>query len=298
MSEFQIISDGSLDLPPETAAAKGIKVVPFYVSFDHINYKKEIEEIGIREFYQEMVDHPKVYPASSLPSVEDYLEAFRPFAQEGIPVLCICITTKFSGSYNSASTAAQILAEEYPACRIEVIDAMVNTVLQGLLVLEAVRMKENGLSFEQTVSEVNRIKETGRIIFTIGSMDYLQKGGRIGKLLSMAAGTLGIRPLIVLKEGEIFPFGVSRSRKKSMVKLLEYTKKHFESTGEKPEDYQFCVGYGYDREEAEQFRKDLIRSVSSYAPEPEIGLYQIGATIGVHTGPYPVGLGLLKRYDR
>ena len=75
-SNFQIISDGSCDLPPELAEKKHIRVVPFYVSFDNKNYQKEIEEIGIREFYQKMVDNPGVYPKSSLPSIQDYYDAF------------------------------------------------------------------------------------------------------------------------------------------------------------------------------------------------------------------------------
>ena len=82
--EYQIISDGSCDLGVRTAKENHIEIVPFYVSFDGENYKKEIEEIGVREFYQKMVDNPTLYPKSSLPNVEDYLRVFRPYAAEGI----------------------------------------------------------------------------------------------------------------------------------------------------------------------------------------------------------------------
>ena len=92
----------------------GIQVVPFYVTFDGKTYQKEIEEISVREFYQEMVDDPDKFPKSSLPSVQDYVEAFTPYARDGKDIICLCITTKFSGSYNSAKTAADLLAEEYP----------------------------------------------------------------------------------------------------------------------------------------------------------------------------------------
>ena len=99
MSEsFHIISDGSCDLPTELAQEKNITVVPFYVSFDDEHYLKENVEIGIRDFYQQMVDRKGVYPKSSMPSAQDYMEVFPPCAREGIPVLCICITAKFSGS--------------------------------------------------------------------------------------------------------------------------------------------------------------------------------------------------------
>ena len=80
MSEaFHIISDGSCDLPMELTKEKDITVVPFYVSFEEGKYQKEMIEIGVREFYQEMVDHPDVYPKSSMPSVQDYVDAFLPY---------------------------------------------------------------------------------------------------------------------------------------------------------------------------------------------------------------------------
>ena len=138
---YQIITDGSCDLGQEIPQQNGIKVVPFYVTFDGRNYKKEIEEIGVREFYQQMVDNPDKFPKSSLPSVQDYVEAFTPYAKEGKDIICLCITVKFSGSYNSARTAAATLKEEYPEVKIEVVDTTINTVLQGLLVLETVDRK-------------------------------------------------------------------------------------------------------------------------------------------------------------
>ena len=295
---YQIITDGSCDLGTDIPREKGITVVPFYVTFDGKNYKKEIEEVGVRTFYREMVDHPNVFPKSSLPSVQDYAEAFELYAKEGIDIICLCITTKFSGSYNSARTAAEMIQENYPKVRIEVIDTTVNTVLQGLLVLEAVRMKENGLSFEESIQQINRIKSTGRIIFTVGNYEYLIHGGRIGKVMGTAASTLGIKPLIMLKEGEIFPTGITRNRVKAKKKLIEQAKEHFEKQQESPDDYQIVVGYGYDREEAVEFRDELLKSMKNYSNIKDIDIFQIGATIGVHTGPYPIGLGLIKKYDR
>lgn len=295
---YQIITDGSCDLGTEIPRETGIRVVPFYVTFDGQNYKKEIEEIGVRTFYQEMVDHPNVFPKSSLPSVQDYAEAFEEYAKKGMDIICLCITTKFSGSYNSAKNAAEMLRESYPDIRIEVIDTTVNTVLQGILVLEAVRMKENGLTFEESIRQINRIKATGRIIFTVGNYEYLIHGGRIGKVMGIAASTLGIKPLIMLREGEIFPTGISRSRKRAKRKLIEQTREHFEKIKESPDNYEIVVGYGYDREEATEFRDELLASMKTYSNKKDIEIYQIGATIGVHTGPYPIGLGLIKKYDR
>ena len=297
MPDYQIITDGSCDLGTEIAKQHDIHVVPFYVSFDGEKYQKELEEVSVRDFYQQMVDHPKLFPKSSLPSIEDYIEAFQVYAAKGIDIICICITTKFSGSYNSARNAAELVREEYPSIRITVIDFTVDTVLQGIYVLEAARMRQNGLSYEETIARLEQIKGSGRIIFTIGSLDYLVAGGRIGKLLGLAGSTLGLKPLIILKEGEIFSGGITRSREKAKKKLLALTKEHFEKTGENPNDYLFVVGYGYDYQEAVSFRDELLASVQTYRTIEQIDIFQIGATIGVHTGPYPIGLGLLKRYD-
>lgn len=295
---YQIITDSSCDLSLELIKEKHLRVVPFYVSFDEENYFKENEEIQVHEFYQKMIDNKDVYPKTSLPSVEDYVEAFTPYVKDGKDIICICITTKFSGSYNSASTAKDIILEDYPETKITVIDATVNTVLQGILVLEAVRMQENGLPYEEVVEGVERIKGTGRIIFTVGSMDYLIHGGRVGKVMKVAVNALKIRPMIILKEGEIFPFGIARSRKKSIQKIIDKTKAHFEEIGESPDDYEIVIGYGYDYEEAVEFRQELLDSLKTYSNKSEIDIYQIGAMIGVHTGPYPLGIGLIHKYDR
>ena len=102
----------------------------------------------------------------------------------------------------------------------------------------------------------------------------------------------------MLKEGEIFPTGIVRNRKKGLKRLIDQTKAHFEKIGESPDDYQIVVGYGYSHEEAVEFRDQLLASLKGYSNYQEIGVSQIGATIGVHTGPHPLGIGLLKKYDR
>lgn len=292
---YQIITDGSCDLGESIAKERQIEVVPFYVSFDDKIYRKEIEEIAVSDFYQQMVDRPKEFPKSSMPNIPDYIEVFKKYTEQRIPIICICITSKFSGSYSSACSARDMILEGCPDAQITVIDSSVNTVLQGILVLEAVKMQQAGYGFEDTVKQIEAIKSTGRIFFTIGTMDYLVHGGRVGKLIGLAGSTLGIKPLITLKEGEIFPSGIARSRKKSMMKVISMVKEHFHKIGESPDEYTIVVGYGYDYKEAEEFRKSLLLSLSEYSNITEVDIYQIGATIGVHTGPYPIGVGIIKK---
>ena len=143
---YQIISDGSCDLPSELTKEKQIHVVPFYVSFDDTHYYREMEEINVRDFYQEMVDKDGIYPKTSLPSVQDYFDVFQSYAARQIPMICICITQKFSGSFGAAENAKELILEQYPDAQITVIDAQVNTVLQGIYVLEACRMRDAGFA--------------------------------------------------------------------------------------------------------------------------------------------------------
>lgn len=293
---YRIITDGSCDLPPELTEEKNITVVPFYVSFDEKTYEKEIVEIGIRDFYQKMVDNPKVYPKSSMPSVQDYVDVFEPYAKEGTPVICICITTKFSGSLQSAMNAREIVLEDYPDARIAVIDSIVNTVLQGLYVLEAVRLRDSGAPYEQAIARLEEIKSTGRIFFTVGDMEYLKHGGRIGKVAGVAGSVLGIRPVITLKQGEIFPSGIGRSRKGTTGKCIDLLLNYLKEINADIERYSIAVGFGYDYEEAVAFRDRALGILreKGYAIR-EIPIFQIGATISVHTGPYPLGFGIIEK---
>lgn len=295
--KVQIISDGSCDLAKQVTIDRDIRVIPFYVSFDSETYQKEMEELDVREFYQRMIDHPDVFPKTSMPSVDDYYQVFEPLAKEGVPMICICITTKFSGSMQSAVTARDMLMEQYSSARITVIDATVNTVLQGLYVLEACRLRDLGWEYDKIVGRMLEIRESGRIFFTIASIDYLKHGGRIGKLAGLAGSALKIKPLITLKSGEIFNSGISRNREKSMLKVIDMLKDYMDEHAVRPGEYSFAVGYGYDYEEACHFRdmlKDLVRQRLGIE---EVAICQIGATIGVHTGPHPIGVGIIKRAD-
>ncbi|MDE7267367.1 MAG: DegV family protein [Lachnospiraceae bacterium] len=293
---FHIISDGSCDLPTELVQEKNITVVPFYVSFDDTHYLKENVEIDIRDFYQQMVDKKGVYPKSSMPSIYDYEEAFLPFAESGTPVICICITTKFSGSMQSALNARALVQEKYPQAEITVIDATINTVLQGQYVLEAASLRDNGVSYSDAIARLEEIKSTGRIFFTVGNIEYLKHGGRIGKVAALAGSVLNIRPIITLKQGEIFPSGIDRGRQRTTQKALDLLLEYLEESNLGIACFSIAVGYGYDRAEGLAFRDHALSVLQNKGYDiKEIPAYQIGATIGVHTGPYPLGFGVIEK---
>ena len=199
----------------------------------------------------------------------------------------------------SALNARALLLEKYPPAEITVIDATINTVLQGQYVLEAARLRDQGVSYTDTVTRLEEIKHTGRIFFTVGNMEYLKHGGRIGKVAALAGSVLDIRPVITLKQGEIFPSGADRGRKRTTKKALELLLAYLRENGEHGlgvERYSIAVGYGYDIEEGAAFRDHALDTLQKKGYDiEEIPLYQIGATIAVHTGPYPLGFGIIEK---
>lgn len=295
--KYKIISDGCCDLHKEIIEQYQLDVIPFYISFDEEHYDKEIEEIGIREVYERMVKEPTVYPKTSLPSVQNYIDAFLPYVEQNIPVICMCFTPSLSGSYNSACNAEEIIREDYPDAKISIINTEAATVSQGLMVIEAGRMWEQGIPYEQCVDILEKMKKTNRIFFTVGSVDYLKHGGRIGKLAGLASSALALKPLITLVDGSIEASGIGRSRKKTVQKTLDLLNGYFKETGESMQDYRFAVGFGYDVEEGKKFREEVEKDIQSQAGKKEVSLIQIGATIAVHTGPYAIGVGIIKQYE-
>lgn len=294
---YQIISDSSCDLPEQAIKKHGLVQVPFYITVDGKTHQKEKEELKVQDFYQFMNEFPKVYPKTSMPSIQDYLDVFEVALKEGKDIICICITATFSGSFNSAMGAKQVAEEKYPNNKITVIDTSTVSVLQGLLVLEVVKMQQAGLSYEEVINSIEELKQTGRIFFTIASMDYLINGGRVGKLSGMAAGKLGIKPLIEFKSGEIHRAGITRNRNAGKKKLMGMFLEYLKEEGLHPNECKIAVGYGFDRAEGNTFRKQLLDSIKESYPDyqEEIEMYVIGGTIAVHTGPYPIGVGVIKK---
>jgi len=291
-AKFQIISDGACDLLQEYKDEHNVDVVSFYVTFDGEKYHKEGEDITHDDFYLRMINDHAV-PKSSMPSLQDYMDKFMPYVKENMPIVCTTITTKFSGSYNCACLAKEAILEDYPDAKIAVIDSTLNTASQALFVNEMVKVRDRGVEFEEAVKMFEEIKQTGRIYFTVGSMEYLVKNGRAGKLMVLAGDKIGIRPIIIMKNGDITLGGVARSRKKSLDKVLDCIEKYFNEDGVNKEDYNFIVACGYGIEEAKEFEKRV---------EDRLGITcdksipcRIGTAIGCHTGPYALGIGIIKK---
>ena len=297
---FDIITDSACDWTPEEAQKDRVEVVPFYVSLDGEHYRKEGKEIAVREFYQFMVDNPAAYPKTSLPSLEDFEAVFRRQAEAGRPTLCLCFTSKMSGCVGSARNARELVLEDYPDAKIEVMDTTAATVTESEMAENAVAMRDAGCSLEEAVTWLSAERATNQIFFTVGNLDYLIKGGSIGKVTGSAANILGIKPMILFKEGEIFSGGVARGRQKSFEKALEQLMNYLDAHSADPDDYCITVGSGYDEEEGKRLWMQTRAALRAKYPAStcEVELLQIGCTIAVHTGPYALGMGVMRRWKK
>lgn len=293
----RIITDGACDLETEFLKRHDLTCIPFYVSFDGETYKKEKVEIGVRDFYQKMKEEPGVFPRTSLPAVNDYIDAFEPLLKAGDEIICICFTSHLSGAYNSAVNAKMILEEDYPDAKIAIINSLCATVTQASFVMEAAAMKEAGMSYEDIVARLEKIKSEAKIFFTIETLDYLIHGGRIGKLTGLAGSALRLKPLIILDQGEVTSGGIARSRKKSIAKTMDMMVDYFTKGGHKINDYVINVGFGYDEAEGKAFLETVKEKAQELGYQDEISMLQIGATIAVHTGPGALGIGVIPKYN-
>ena len=290
---YKIVSDSAFDLSKEYLEKHDVTIVPLSVSFDGEIYYRDGVDITRDQCYQKMVDDPKLFPKTSLPSVESYADVFRSFVEQGFPVVCFTITTLFSGSYNSAMNAKSLVEEDYPDANICVIDSKQNSVTQALLIDQFVRMLEDGLSFEQAMSKLDALMASARIFFTVGSLDYLKMGGRIGKVATAATGKLGVKPVIIMKDGDIGLGGIGRNRNKLKNSVLQVAKKYLDENNK--DNFIVSVGYGYDKEEGFEFMKE-VESTLDVKLDSETNV-AIGIVSAVHTGPYPIGLGVIRKYE-
>ena len=296
---FGIVSDSSCDLPESYVQTEQVEIVSFYLSFDGEEYYREGKEISIPEFYQRMAENPDCFPKTSMPSIQDYVDAFLSFVKKGLPVLCICLSRKLSGSLQAAVNAKQVVEEQFQGARIEVVDSCLATALQGMLVKNAVDMRNAGKTLDEAAEALRSLRQSGHIFFTTDDLKYLEHGGRIGKVASVAGSVLKIKPLIQFYDGELGSAELCRGRKKSLQKIIDKMESYIQDLKIEPEDYFLVTGVGLWVPEYDEFKMRLRERLgTSGFRVREWEDIQIGATIGVHTGPYPLGAGLLRQWKK
>mgnify|MGYP002640871864 CR=1 FL=1 len=276
--KVQIISDGSQDLSSELSKEKDIEVVPFYVSFDGEHYYKEIEEITVRDFYQQMVDHPDVFPKTSMPSVQDFYEVFEKSVKENIPVICICITAKFSGSLQSATTAKGMILEEYPEAKVIVVDTLCACMGEAMLLYYALKQKEAGKTIEEVAqwAEENKLHVCHNV--TVDDLFHLHRGGRVSKTAAVLGTMVKVKPIIHMDDnGALQVIGKERGRKKSLHKIVDMAVERSKGW----DNEIIMITHGDCLEDAEYVAK-LVREKMGVE---NVFIHNIGTVIGSHTGP-------------
>ncbi len=290
MAPFDIFSDSACDLHPHIAAKNQITLIPFYVSLDGKNYFRENVDITLDAFYDQIRDG-KVFPKTSQPSIQDYMDYFTPSLEAGRDVLCFCLTAKFSGSYQSAVNAQAALEEVFPDRSITLINSGLASICQGQLVLEAARMQQAGKTLEEVAAWAEAHKSHNRIWVTVDSLTFLQQGGRIGKVSAFAGSLLDIKPIIHLTDGELAPYSKVRGRKKAVATIVDICMKHM---GHTPQDYRVVVGHSDCLAEAEALQAMVTAQHGITFDLPPAAL---GTTIAAHIGPTVLGLSCMKKFD-
>lgn len=289
---YRIISDSACDLSQTYIKENDVTIVPLSVSFDGENYYRDNIDISRNDAYQKMIDDPNLYPKTSLPSVELYYNTFREYVEQDIPVVCFTISTILSGSYNSAKNAMDMIMEDYPNAKLYVINSNQNTVTQAQIVDQMVRMRDANVPLDEALEKINKVIDSARIFFTVGSLDYLQMGGRIRKVAA-AASKIDVKPVIIMKDGDISLGGIGRNRNKLKKKVLAAANKYLSENNK--EDFVVSVGYGYDASEGVSFMDD-VEEVLGVKLQSSTNV-AIGIITGTHTGPHAIGLGVVKKYE-
>lgn len=290
MSKTVLISDSSCDLPSSCIEKYHIELIPYYISFDAEHYYKEIVQLTIPEFY-ERLRAEKVFPKTSLPSINDYYEYFKPHVAAGNNVICVTLSSHFSGSYNAAVNARELILEDYPQAQIEIINSLNATGGEGVLVLEIARMIEANIPYEKIVATALKLRETARIFFFVDTLDYLEHGGRIGKASALLGSMLNVKPIIYLQDGALFPIGKVRGTKKAIARVLEIAKEYVSNDASK---YHCLIAHA-DNLEYAQILKDGVEAQIGTTILEDFAF--IGTTIGVYTGPDVGGICLIKKYE-
>ena len=289
MDSYKIISDTACDIFPSVIDVEFVPRVPFYVSFDKENYHKEIAELSIDDFYKHILED-KVYPKTSCPTINDYTTVFEPYLKDGLDIICFCISSLFSGSYQSAVNAAEMMRETYPERRIEVVDSIQATAGMGLIVYQAYLMKEAGYTLEENLSVIDRLKHDVAIYFTVGSLDFLQNGGRIGKATALAGTLFNVKPIICMREGELTPVENVRGNKKAVKAIIDRTDKDIEGH---EEDYYVSAFFAADRN---PLMDTIDEHYSGGKSDYSNNMFRVGVTVGAHTGPLVMAIALAKKY--
>ena len=280
MARVQVITDSTADIPAGIGESLGIRVVPIYLRFGDKIYRDGVD-ITKDEFYEKLSSSP-VYPATSQPNPEDFTSIFREYCSCTDGIVSVHISSRISGTYNSANIAKKTLES---ACPIEIIDSRFNSGGLGLVAIAAARAAKAGATFAEVVDEAKKAVSSVRMFGIFQTMKYLAKSGRVNKTIAAASRVLNVMPLLTFHDGEIVRAGLVRTASKGMEKIYEFVRNNIPLS-------ELTIVHSKVMGQAMELKKRL----GEFIEEEKINIAELGAGLGVHGGP-GVLLAALRRSD-
>ncbi len=265
----RVVTDSVADLPSQVAQELGIAVVPINVRFGTEVYRDGID-LTTEQFY-ERLKHSQTLPLTSVPTPAAYAEVYNKLAEETEEILVVAVSAKLSGTYAVALQSVGLLKRK---CRVEVLDSRCAVMAQGFITITAARAAQAGASLDEVVATARRNMPRVDFRGAFDTLEYLKRGGRIGKAQALLGSILKVNPIIALREGEVFPIGRERSRAKAVEHLYKFATSYARVEG-------IAVEYAADVAEAER----LIERLSANFPKEIIYRTRLSPAIGTHTGP-------------
>lgn len=273
-----VVTDSCADIPKAMVEELGIVVIPLNVIFGDEVLKDGVD-ITSKEFYKRLKGIERL-PSSSQPTPDEFKELYEDLLAKHDKIVSIHLSEKLSGTINSAEAAAK----QFDG-KVFAFDSQSISVGIGVQVKAAVDAIKEGMSFDELKQFLYKARESTHIMFTLDTLEYLRKGGRIGKAESLLGSLLNIKPIIIVKEGLYHAFGKVRSQKKAIEKISE----HLQKIAEGQQVKYLGVAHGMAHEAIVVLKDDLEGTFNIEASITS----EVGPVIGVHTGPGAVGAAIM-----
>jgi DegV family protein with EDD domain len=274
---MKIVSDSAVDLPEEMFAQFGIERMPLLITFGNESLRSGVD-IQAEEFYRRLVASKDNLPTTSQPSVGEFIELYRRVGQTDKDIISVHVSSGLSGTLNSATQAAK----QCPELNITLIDTKTLSAAEGFQVVAVAQAIRRGYSVDQIVKRAQEVGDQTEIFFTLDTLYYLQKGGRIGRVQAMAGALLNLKPVITVDKGPGTYITVAKGRSISKSIALIADQVH-----EKMQDRPAWVHVLHTNSPNQA--QTLHELIQSRMPNARFTRGQIVPVLGVHTGPGCVG---------
>lgn len=274
---LRILTDSTADLPAALAQRMQVEIIPLQVTFEDGETYQDGLELSPDEFYERLEQCHKL-PSTSQPSPDRFEQVFAEARDAGDELIAILLSSKISGTYQSAQIAASLVDYD----KIYLIDGLSATLGNQLLVRLAVELRDAGRSAGEIVSILDEEKRKVRLLAVVDDLKYFRKGGRLSGAEAFAGTLLGIKPVVGMKNGQVGLVGKARGMPGAYVALF----KLLDQEGGLDPDKRYLVGYAAHHRAVEPIQKYLIGNL--HLPAAEV--FHIGPVIGTHAGPGAAGI--------